>query len=72
MRTGTDNVLMTLPSGVRVTRIWRRVVESPAYVLPPGGATLLPMDVEALYADSISGDGGSNTPPPESHGERRR
>jgi hypothetical protein len=72
MRTGANNVMVTLPSGVRVTRVWRRIVGSPAYVLPPGGGVLEPADVEALYADSISGDGGSNTPPPESHGERRR
>ena len=62
------NVTLALPSGARAVR----QTDAGRYVLPASCAVLTFADVEALYADSISGDGHGNTPAPESHGERRR
>jgi hypothetical protein len=67
--TPDDNVSLRLSM---VTAVRSASDGRPCYHFAAGSFHLTAADVEALYADSISGDGGSNTPPPESHGERRR
>jgi len=54
----------TLPSGERCTRYYNRAEGGVRYALHGTPVVLSREDIEHLYAESISGDGGRELPAP--------